>query len=485
MVDSGLSQERAALKVGISRKTARKYLSVRQLPSDLAKQRTYRTREDPFDEVWPAVSAMLAKDGSLEAKTLFQWLQDQDPGAFADGQLRTLQRRVKVWRATKGSAKEVFFDQVHHPGKLSASDFTCMNGLNVTIGGQLFPHLMYHFVLTYSNWEDVTLCYSESLEALSTGFQNALWSLGKVPTRHRTDQLTAAVNQIGGPNPRDAFQRPYLAILDHYGITGEKIQVARANENGDVEQSHNQFKRRLDQVLMLRGSRDFESTDAYMAFVKKQVARFNAGRRDRLIEEMSVMRPLPSRRIDSVRRVQVRVSRGSLIRADKNVYSVHSRLIGEKVTVVIGLNDLEIWYGQKIIDRLPRLRGCGKHLINYRHIIDWLVRKPGAFEDYRYHEDLFPTTRFRIAYDLLNKNGSGSKPYLRILKLAATTSESAVDEALRGMIDNGIAIDPDRIERFVDAKLKPRAETEVEVMIPALSIYDGLLSTDRDEETAA
>lgn len=197
------------------------------------------------------------------------------------------------------------------------------------------------------------------------------------------------------------------------------------------------------------------------------------------------MRPLPPHRIDSVRRVQVRVDRGSLIRVDKNVYSVNSRLMGEKVTVAIHIDALEVWYAQRVVDRLPRLRGSGKHLINYRHIIDWLVRKPGAFEDYRYREDLFPTTRFRIAYDTLNRHGAGTKRYLKILELAARTSESAVDDALRGLIDRGCEIDPDSIEQFVRDRIEPRAATEVEVVIPALSMYDGLISSGRHEEVAA
>ncbi len=197
------------------------------------------------------------------------------------------------------------------------------------------------------------------------------------------------------------------------------------------------------------------------------------------------MAQLPLRRIESVRRVQVRVYRGSLIRVDKNVYSVNSRLMGEKVTVAVRLDELEVWYAQKIVDRLPRLRGSGKHLINYRHIIDGLVRKPGAFEDYRYREDLFPTTRFRIAYDTLNRRGAGTKRYLKILDLAARTSESAVDDALRDLIDRGGEIDPESIGQFVRDRLEPRAETEVEVVIPALSMYDGLISSGRHEEVAA
>ena len=96
---------------------------------------------------------MVEANPGLEAKTLFEALQREHPGRFADGQLRTLQRRLKHWRATEGPGREVFFAQQHVPGRLGQSDFTHMSELGITIGGQSFPHLLYHFVLTYSNWE--------------------------------------------------------------------------------------------------------------------------------------------------------------------------------------------------------------------------------------------------------------------------------------------------------------------------------------------
>jgi hypothetical protein len=170
---------------------------------------------------------------------------------------------------------------------------------------------------------------------------------------------------------------------------------------------------------------------------------------------------------------------------DKNVYSVNSRLIGEKLSVVIRVEELELWYAQKLVDRLPRLRGSGKHLINYRHVIDGLVRKPGAFDDYRYREDLFPTTRFRIAYDLLNTHGHGARRYLQILELAAKSGEDAVDDALRVLIDRSDAIEFDVIERLVDDRLEPRPQTTVEVVVPGLATYDALLSAALVEEVAA
>src|SRR5439155_2408263 len=185
------------------------------------------------------VHGQLEANPDLQSKTLFAWLQRQYPGKFQDGQLRSFQRGVKAWRATAGPAKEVFFSQVHEPGRLGASDFTHMTSLSVTIAGQSFEHLVYHFVLTYSNWESATICFSESFESLSEGLQNALWELDGVPARHRTDRLSAAVNNL---SDRKEFTARYESLLAHYGLEMEKINARQAHENGDAEQSHRRFK---------------------------------------------------------------------------------------------------------------------------------------------------------------------------------------------------------------------------------------------------
>jgi hypothetical protein len=190
------TQELAAAKAGMDIKTARKYLANSRPPSEQKAEREWRTRPDPFEQVWEEVRQKIDANPGLEAKTLFEALQRESPGEFADGQLRTLQRHIKRWRATEGPGREVFFGQKHVPGRLGQSDFTYMNELDILIGGQSFPHMLYHFVLTYSNWEDVTLCYSESFESLSEGLQDALWELGGVPLRHQTDRLSTAVNNM-------------------------------------------------------------------------------------------------------------------------------------------------------------------------------------------------------------------------------------------------------------------------------------------------
>lgn len=464
----------AAAKAGMSEKTARRYRDLGKLPGEVRPRHDWRTRQDPFEAVWAKVRDHLEREPGLEARTLFDALQREHPGQFADGQLRTLQRRVKTWRATEGPAREVYFPQVHEPGRLCQSDFTHMTSLGVTLAGRPLEHLVYHFVLPYSNWETGTVCFSESFESLSDGLQNALWELGGVPAEHRTDRLTAAVHKTEHP---EEFTQRYEALLRHYGITGRKIQAGQANENGDVEQSHHRFKRAVDQALLLRGSRDFESRAAYVAFLNQLLVRRNAGRRARFAEERSVLRSLPVQRLDAGKRLRVRVGPSSTIRVQHNVYSVHSRLMGEQVEVRLGAETLEVWYAQRRVEVMPRLRGEKKHRIEYRHIIDWLVKKPGAFENYRYRDDLYPTSRFRVAADVLKRDlgARGSREYLTILQLAAQESEVGVDGALRHLIDRGEVISAPAVTTIVQSGAPLPQVTAVTIADVSLASYDALL----------
>lgn len=465
----------AAAKAGMDEKTARKYRRLGKLPSEVKAQHSWRTREDAFADFWAEVEAKLEINPGLEAKTLFEDLQRRHRGRFADGQLRTLQRRVKRWRALQGPPKEVFFAQVHKPGELCQSDFTYMNSLGVSIQGQPFDHLIYHFVLSYSNWEAGSICFSECFESLSEGLQDALWQLGGAPKKHRTDRLSAAVQK---PEHPDEFTQRYEALLNHYGLEGEKAQAASPNEIGDIEQRHYRFKKALDQALMLRGSRDFSSRDEYGAFVCKLFSQLNAGRRQRLGEELKVLRRLPEKRLDSCKRLRVKVGRGSTIRVQNNVYSVDSRLIGEPVEVRLYAEHLEVCYAQQCVETVPRLRGESKHHIQYRHVIDWLVRKPGAFENYRYREDLFPTHRFRMAYDSLRQRqpSRAAKQYLRILHLAARENETAVDDVLRMLIDNETPITLEAVETVLGSRQQLTPATEIRIDEVDLCSYDALLS---------
>jgi transposase len=471
----GASLKKAAMRAGMDRKSARTYRDLGLLPSQRRKPRSWRTRLDPLAVVWPELEEMLRREPGLQAVTLLGWLQAAYPGVYADSVRRTLERRVRSWKAQHGPAKEVYFAQVHEPGRLGASDFTYMNHLGVTVSGEPFPHLLYHFVLTYSNWEHVTVCFSESMASLSAGLQNALWALGGAPQRHRTDRMTLAVHADGRV---ERFTAPYRALLEHYGMDAEATNPASGHENGDCEQSHRRFKDALAQALLLRGSRDFASRAVYEEFLQQVATRRNDGRRERLTAELATLRLLPARRLESWERLRVRVRAGSTIQVRHNTYSVPARLIGEYVEVRLGVEEIEVWYAETLVERRPRLRGQNKHHIDYRHIITWLVRKPGAFARYAFRADLYPTTTFRQAYDVLQAQNPGraDRDYVQLLYLAAQEGESAVEAALVQLLNARVSLTVRAVRALLGQETPATVADQVRVPPVDLGQYDALLT---------
>ena len=473
----------AAAKAGMDEKTARRWRRRGKPPSATREARSYRTRKDGFSEVWPKIEEMLKLDASVEAKTIFEWLSREHGEKFQEGQLRTLQRRVKVWRARRGPAREVFFPQEHVPGRQGQSDFTHMNALGVTIAGQPFEHRLYHFTLTYSNWEWGAVSFSESYESLAEGVQNALWELGGVPREHRTDSLSAAVKP---PANRDEFTEKYQGLLRHYQMEASHSSPGRGNENGDVEQSHNRFKRAVAQELILRGSRDFGSRGEYEEFLTGMLRRRNGRRRECVAEEMKALRQLPERRLEACSNEPHRVSRNSTICVRGNHYSVPSQLLREKVAVHVYSSHLEVLCGGERVERMERLHGKGQAAINYRHVIHSLVKKPGAFAHYRFQASLFPRLIFRVAYDELKERqpATADREYLRLLHLAATISEDWVAEALLEMVERGQRISRDAVEEFLNARVGQPQSGVPALAVPEVSLasYDQLLA---GEEVAA
>jgi hypothetical protein len=454
--EKGRTQEQAAASANLrSRKTAAKYENLGKLPSEMKEPRRYRTRRDAFAEDWPMVREMLDEAPALEAKALFEWLREQDPGRYRPGQLRTFQRRVSTWRALH-QEKVAILEQVHRPGEVMQTDGTWMNDLGVTIQGEPFDHILIHSVLTYSNWEWGRIAQSESLAALHLGLRSALVKLGHVPEYHQTDNSSAATYWPGAkaqPGHKREYTDGYLHLLDHYGLRPRKTHLNSPQEDGDVESSHGGLKRAVEQHLLLRGSRVFESMEAYEAFLFSIMDRRNQDRQDRLAEEVAVMKPLAATALATSSQVRVRVTRGSLIRVQKKVYSVPTSLIGRRVTVRIHEWHLEVYYQSHLIDTLPRLVGDRQHRVNYRHVIDSLLRKPGGFRDYRYREDLFPSLIFRQAWEQLNQWQSPRKAdlaYLRILRLAARTTESDVAWALEQLVSTGEPWDDTDVERLLE-----------------------------------
>jgi hypothetical protein len=467
----GTSQERAAAKVGMSAKTARKYEKAGKLPSQLKRPHTWRSRPNPFAEDWPWVIDQLQRDPALQGTTLFALLCARRPGIYRPTQVRTLQRHIAVWRALAGPEQTVIFEQVHEPAEAAQSDFTHMEELGVTIAGESFPHLLFHLVLTYSNVEAVRLCFGETFEALAEGIEAALWQIGGVPRTHRTDHLSAAVQQDA--EGREGFTQRYQALMRHYGMEPTWNNAGIAHENGDVEQSHHRFKRAVDQALRVRGSRDFSSRAAYQRFLDDLVRQRNHTRQARFAAEQEHLHPLPAMPLAPCRELRVTVSRFSTIQVLGNTYSVPSRLIGTTLMVRVHAELIEGYVGSTRTLVCSRLQGKGQHAVNYRHVIWSLVRKPGAFAHYRYHDDLFPSLAFRRGYDRLVEHtpARADREYVRILHLAATTSESEVEAALHLVLEGE---GPPLFDVVRDLVRQPQVP---QVPVPAVNFapYDQLL----------
>ena len=473
----------AAMKADLDRKTARKYVAAGELPSELAAGRDWRTRPDPFEARWPEVEARLRDTPELEAKTLLELLQEKYPGEHDDGQIRTLQRRVKRWRAEHGADQEVVFGQQHRPGEAAQTDFTWANELGVTIAGQVFLHMLCVLVLPYSNWQWATVCLTESMAALRKGVQRALFQLGRVPHWHQTDNSTAATHRIpdgqselvaGAKRP---FNAEYLAMMRHFGMTPRTIEVGAKEQNGDVEAGNGAIKRRLEQALLIRGSRDFMSAGDWQAFVDAVLRKSNGRRGQRVVDDLAAMRELNVAKLVEFTVEDVKVTDWSTIRIKHCAYSVPSRLIGERVRVRIFEDKLEVTFADKLQLACERLPGRNQRRIDYRHVIWSLVRKPGAFARYVYREEMFPSVGFRRAYDQIQERTAGIAgdiEYLRILHLAASTMESDVAAALALLETEGKPITIDAVKALVGSG--PPVDVPVLVAeLVDLAAYDALI----------
>lgn len=471
---------KAALRADLDVKTARKYLKAGKLPSQLSKQRSWRTREDPFAEDWSRCAKILKDVPELEGKFLFDWLCEQDPGKYQEGQLRTFQRRVREWRALNGPDKEIFFPQRHQPGERMATDCTGMDELGIMIQGEPYRHLLCHCVLTYSNWEWATICRSESWLALRSGIQAALFRLGHVPREHWTDHSSAATHRPEKEKSGREFNHKYEDLMKHLGMRPRTIQVGAAHENGDVESLNGVLKRRLKQYLLMRGSRDFASLDEYRHFLEQVLEKANASRTKRLAEELEVMPELKVSRLNEYEEYRCQVMSWGTITVDRRIYSVPSRLIGETVLVKRYAEHMEVYFRGVFQLSAPWISREQGHRIHYRHLIGWLVRKPGAFRNYRFKEDLFPGELFRWAYEALCEVVSArtaDREYLQILKLAAETMECEVARALQRIRELG---EIPRLDRVLE--LNPPAIPEfpeIPPLVATLAEYDQLLKCER------
>ncbi len=402
---SNQSQLSAASKAGFSERTARRIDKGEH--QSKRKPRNYQTRKDPFYGLFESLLIpLLEQNPALQPITLLGVLEDHSADKFDHSNLRTLQRRVKRWRAKYGPDKEVIFLQRHSPGDMGISDYTWMNKLNITLAGEAFSHKIYHYRLVYSGWTYIQVILGgESFESLSSGLQNALWRSGGVPTTHRTDSLSAAYkNHV----EEALLTTRYEKLCKHYRVTPTRNNKGVAHENGAIESPNGHLKRKVEQQLLLRGSRDFTDLAQYEAFLERIVSTINRRCATRFTEERAHLQDLPKQRTNDFSELRVKVTSSSTINVKRVTYTVPSRLIGSMLLVQLYDERLELFYGHEPTLTLARTYAPQKaraRSVDYRHVIHALAKKPNAFKSSMLREDLIPQGDFTLAWDKLTQAG--------------------------------------------------------------------------------
>ena len=400
---NGASQEVAAAKAGISVRSGRRIETSTQKPR-VNTERDWRTREDPLEAVWETeLLPLLENEPKLTGTTLLDYLQEQYPEHYDQTILRTLQRRVKQWRALHGPEREVIFRQQAVVTQQGFSDFTHPDS-PVTIQSKPFTHLLYQFRLAYSGWRSVTVVQGgESYAALATGLQRALQQAGGSPVEHRTDSLSAARN-----NRHNVWTDAYSGLCQHYRMTPTRNNLGQSHENGVVECANGSLKKRLAQQLLLRGHNDFESIEQYQEFIDCAADKLNRRNRTRVLEEQAALQPLPEFTAAEYQTLHLKVTRSSTIEVRRVVYTVPSRLIGESVQIRLHHDKLVLFVGQQPALTLPRVypkAGDNRvRSVNYRHVICSLSSKPQAFRYSQLRDDLLPDDNYRELWQLADEH---------------------------------------------------------------------------------
>jgi hypothetical protein len=478
-------QRRAAARAGISERTARRIERDPRAPSQkAASQARSRQVADPLDGLWQTdILPLLQSSPGLRPVTLLEEMRRRHPDRDWPRLRRTLERRLRAWRGLYGPEREVIFRQVHPPGQQGLSDFTDMAELGVSVAGEALRHRLYHFALACSGWEYAEVVLGgESFTALASGLQNALWALGGVPAEHRTDSLSAAFRNLERAAAEGQTRR-YEILCAHYGMQPTRNNPGAAHENGAIESRHGHLRGAVEQALLLRGARDFDSLDAYRAWVAELVGGRNARRQKALELERAHLRPLPARRtIDHDEAIVVVTSSGGFV-LRKVFHTVPSRLIGYRLRVRLYDDRLECFLGQSPVLTLPRGRSAGGgrhgHVVDYRHVIHSLRRKPMALLNLVYRDALFPRPPYRLAWERLLAAGDARVACRTMVALLALAHDRACEAelaaALTDQLEHGGL--PNLAALRVRFEPPPLALPEVAVDLPLVASYDVLLPT--------
>lgn len=474
----GMSQEQAAAKTGISVRSGRRIEQSPTTPRPKVDSNG-RTREDPLAAVWDTELVPLLKaELELTGITLLEYLEEHYPSFYDQRVLRTLQRRVKQWKALHGPDKNVIFRQQAEAGRQAFSDFTHPDS-PITIEGKPFKHLLYQLRFAYSGWRSVSIVQGgESYAALASGLQRALQQAGGSPIEHRTDSLSAARN-----NRQNLWTDAYSDFCTHYNMTPTRNNLGESHENGVVECANGSLKRRISQQLKLRGNNNFGSIEAYQSFIDQVVDKLNRRSHSRFLEEKQALQRLPEHQTADYQTLSLKVTRSSTIEVRRVVYSVPSRLIGERVQIRLYHDKLVIYAGQQVALTLKRIYPAAgesrTRCINYKHIIRSLAAKPQAFRYSQLREDILPDDNYRQLWQCADETleaREACKWMVTVLWLAYEyDSEQALGEELLAEARCGKFAS---IKTIQDRFFRPSIQApELQGKQHSLQSYDQLLSS--------
>jgi hypothetical protein len=403
---------------------------------------------------------------------------------LSPGARRTLERRIRSWRARHGADQDVIFRQVHEPGRMGLSDFTDMADLGVTIATEPLDHRLYHFRLVYSGFEHAhVILGGESYVALAEGLQNALWTLGGAPREHRSDSLSAAFRNLDR-EAREDLTRRYDALCAHYGMDPTRNNRGVAHENGAIESPHGHLKKAVKDALLMRGANDFEDLTSYRRFIDEIVSRKNATNSKRIEAERLTLQSLPGQRTCDYEETIVTITSSGGFTLRKVFYTVPSRLIGHRLRVRLYDDRLDLFIGGTALMTLTRGRpaatGKHAHVVDYRHVIHALRRKPMALLNLVYRDQLFPRDAYRRTFDRLLEKLPEKSACRIMVDLLALAHDRGCEAELASVLAGDLAANqlPDMVamrERFVP---DPAALPKVAVHLAPLSSYEELLSDD-------
>ncbi len=470
----------AAAKAAISVASAYRIENDARLPSQRREPRG-RRRPDPLIDLFDAdVVPMLMAAPAIRPVTVFEELQRRYP-QLPRGVRRTLERRIRKWRAKHGPDRDVIFRQVHEPGRMGLSDFTDMGELGVHVAGVPLDHRLYHFRLACSGFEHAhVILGGESYVALAEGLQNALWALGGAPRQHRSDSLSAAFRNLSRDERVDLTAR-YEALCAHYGMEATRNNRGEAHENGAIEGPHGHLKNAIRDALLLRGTSQFEDLASYRRFIDEIVARKNMRNAGRIDAERAHLQPLPPSRTTDYEEVPAYVTSSSGFTLRKVFYTVPSRLIGHRLRARLYDDRVQLLIGGTPLLTLRRGRpgpdGKHGHVVDYHHVIHALRRKPMALMNLVYRDQLFPREAYRRTFEwLLERHGEriACKTVVELLALAHDRGcEAELAAALSESLEAGEAPNVKVLAgRFAP---DPQRLPEVCVRLTSLSVYEDLL----------